>query len=231
MAGRLSLVMLATLLIAVTPPTCPAAPAQEPMVARTVALPGPDLAGKSTLESVLTRRRSVRAYLPGALSLGQVGQLLWAAQGITSPDGKRTTPSARAVYPLEVYVVADGIAGLPAGVYCYEPKGHALGLVAPGNHSAALAAAAPRQDFVARAPLAIVVVGDSLLAAQQFGAHAERWMAMEAGFVVQDVYLQATALGLGTVMVGGFEEGALRRALLLPAGRVPLALMPVGRKK
>ena len=98
-----------------------------------VALPKPDVTGKVTLEQAIAQRRSVREYAPGALTLAEVSQLMWVAQGITGPDGKRATPSARAVYPLQVWLVANDVTGLPAGIYRYEPKEHALAPVSAGD--------------------------------------------------------------------------------------------------
>ena len=228
--------LLATLLLLV--PLCGAAgPAPAPAQAASAAaapsipLPKPDLAGQVTLEKALGSRRSVRAYAPGPLTLAEVSQLLWAAHGITGPGGKRTTPSARAVYPLEVRIAAHDVTGLAPGIYRYLPGEHALAPVALGDPRASVTAAASGQASVEQAPLVIAVAGDSVLAAEKFRARAARWLGMEAGFVVQDVYLEATALGLGTVMVGGFEDAAARRALALPAGWEALALMPVGRTR
>ena len=198
---------------------------------KTVALPKADVTGKVTLERAITQRRSVREYAPGPLTLAEVSQLMWVAQGITGPDGKRATPSARAVYPLQVWLVANDVTGLAAGIYRYEPKEHALALVTPGLQRDSVAAAARGQASIEHAAAVVAVAGDSALAATKFRGNADRWLGMEAGFVVQDVYLEATALGLGTVMVGGFEEAAVRRALGLPPGWEALALMPVGRRK
>ena len=216
--------LVAATLIAAAAPFVPAAGAQ------TVALPRPDVAGSVTLERAIAQRRSVREYAPGPLTLAEVSQLAWVAQGITSPDGKRATPSARAVYPLQVRLVANDVTGLAAGIYRYEPKEHALAFAYAGPRDS-VAAAARGQASVAHAAAIVAVVGDSALAAAKFRGNAERWLGMEAGFVVQDVYLEATALGLGTVMVGGFDEAAANRALGLPPGWKTLALMPVGRRK
>jgi SagB-type dehydrogenase family enzyme len=207
------------------------AAATTPARTDAVVLPKPNLEGRVTLEKTLNQRRSVREYAPGAITLAELSQLAWAAQGITSTDGKRTTPSARAVYPLTVYFVANDVTGLAAGVYRYVPKDHSLARVATGDHVAAMSAATPRQEFIAHAPIIVVVAGDSALAAEKFGRRAERWTAMETGFVVQDIYLESTALGLGTVMVGSFDDVAIRGAIGLVAGQVPYAVMPVGRKK
>jgi len=231
MLGRPLLAAL-VLCALVAPHSAPGAePARTEPGAQAVALPKPDLEGGMTLTRALAQRRSAREYAPGSLTLPQVAQLLWAAHGITGPGGKRTTPSARAVYPLQVWLVANDVAGLPPGIYRYVPADHALALVSAGDHRAALSAAASGQKSIESAPMVVVVAGDSVLAAEKFRGRAAAWLGMEAGFVVQDVYLQATALGLGTVMVGGFQDAATRGALGLPDGWVPLALMPVGRKK
>ena len=195
-----------------------------------VALPQPDTSGKVALERAVAQRRSVREYAPGALTLGEIGQLMWVAQGITSPDGKRATPSARAVYPLQVWLVARDVTGLAPGVYRYLPKEHALQGEPAGLRDSVVTAARGQASIVQAAAI-VAVAGDSVLAAAKFRGFAERWLGMEAGFVVQDVYLECTALGLGTVMVGGFDDFAARRALGLPAGWQALALMPVGRRK
>jgi SagB-type dehydrogenase family enzyme len=208
-----------------------AALSAAPAGASVVALPKPDVTGRVTLEQTIAQRRSVREYAPGALKLAEVAQLMWVAQGITSPDGKRATPSARAVYPLQVWLVANDVTGLPAGIYRYEPKEHALTPIVAGPQRDSVAAAARGQETVQHAAAVVAVIGDSALAAAKFRGNAERWLGMEAGFIVQDVYLECTALGLGTVMVGGFDEGAVRRALGVPAGWEALALLPVGRRK
>jgi SagB-type dehydrogenase family enzyme len=208
-----------------------AAPAAVPGGASLVALPKPDLTGKVTLEKSLATRRSVREYAPGALTLGEVSQILWAAQGITGPGGKRTTPAAHAIYSLEIWLVANDVEDLAPGIYRYAPQEHALALAFSGDHRAAVTAAASGQECVEQAPAVVAISGDSLLTAEKFRQRGVAWLGMEAGFVVQSVYLQVTALGLGTVIVGGFSDEPARVVLGLPAGKVPLAFMPIGRRK
>jgi SagB-type dehydrogenase family enzyme len=208
-----------------------AAPAAVPGSASLIALPKPDVTGKVTLEKALATRRSVREYAPGALTLGEVSQILWAAQGITGPGGKRTTPAAHAIYSLEIWLAANDVKGLPPGIYRYAPQEHALALASAGDHRAAVTAATSGQECVQRAPAVVAISGDSLLTAEKFRQRGVTWLGMEAGFVVQSIYLQVTALGLGTVMVGGFDDEPARALLGLPAGKVPLAFMPVGRRK
>jgi len=69
-----------------------------------VELPEPKLKSDTSIEEALFNRRSVREYSKEALSIEEVSQLLWAAQGITAEWGGRTAPSAGGLYPLEVYL-------------------------------------------------------------------------------------------------------------------------------
>ena len=89
-------------------------------------LPEPRYDSEVSVESTMLNRRSIRNYSGQPLSLQEVSQLLWAAQGITNPGGGRTAPSAGALYPLELYIVAGDVQDLPQGVYRYKPQGHEL---------------------------------------------------------------------------------------------------------
>ncbi|MEW6109823.1 MAG: nitroreductase family protein [Nitrospirota bacterium] len=82
-----------------------------------IILPVPVLAGDTSIEKALSQRRSNRKFKDTPLTLSEISQLLWAAQGITEPSGLRTAPSAGALYPLELYIVAGNVIGLPDGIY------------------------------------------------------------------------------------------------------------------
>ena len=178
--------------------------------------------GDSAEASLGPRIRSVFVVLAAA------GQLLWAAQGVTSSAGERTAPSAGALYPLEVYLVAGSVDVLPAGVYRYRPQKHALRVHLAGDRRRELGEAALGQTAVSKAPAVLVVVALYARTARKYGVRAERYVHIEAGHVAQNVYLQAQVLGLGTVIVGAFEDDAVRSALELPQTESPLALLPVG---
>ncbi len=87
-----------------------------------------------SLETALRKRRSRREYAPGPLSLAELSQLLWAAQGETTPEGFRTAPSGGALYPLEVYVLAGNVTNLASGIYRYAPYSHTLRQVVDGDY-------------------------------------------------------------------------------------------------
>jgi SagB-type dehydrogenase family enzyme len=196
-----------------------------------IALPAPQLKGKLSVEEALHHRRSVRDYSKGALSLPEVSQLLWAAQGITQrAGGLRAAPSAGATYPLEVYLVAGDVRGLPAGIYRYVPARHALLRKADGDVRAKLRDASLGQRWVKEAPAVIVLAAVYARTASRYGGRAERYVDIEVGHAGENVYLQAEALGLGTVAVGAFSDGDVKKVLGLKAEEAPLYLMPVGRK-
>jgi len=187
--------------------------------------------GPVSVERALASRRSQRSYTEAPLSLAEVAQLLWAAQGVTGSDGLRTAPSAGALYPLEIHLVAGEVSGLAPGVYRYDPERHGLRQQVEGDLREALAEKALEQSWVADAPALLVITAVVQRTARKYGSRAERYVLIEAGHAAQNVYLQAEALGLGTVIVGAFEDEPLGRLLRLPPGQRPVGLMPVGRRK
>jgi SagB-type dehydrogenase family enzyme len=198
---------------------------------RVVSLPAPRTDGTLALERALSERVSTREFRAQPLPLSKVGQLLWAAQGRTHGGGRRTAPSAGALYPLEVYLLAGEVEGLEAGLYRYQPHGHTLLEVTRADLRAELAEAALEQEFVGQAPAVIVVAGVVERTARKYGGRATRYMHMEVGAVAQNVYLQATALGLGTVFVGAFSDSRVADLLSLRRGEEALAILPVGRPR
>jgi len=196
-----------------------------------IKLPPPRLDSPTSIESALRRRRSVREFRQEALTLAEVSQLLWSAQGITDPEGKRTAPSAGALYPLEVFLVAGGQDELPAGVYRYRPPGHDLIPVVQGDQRAKLAAAALEQDWLKDAPVTFSIAAVYERTARKYKQRAERYVHMEVGHAAQNVHLQAVALDLGTVVVGVFDDAEVKRVLTLAANEEPLCLMPLSKPR
>jgi SagB-type dehydrogenase family enzyme len=199
-----------------------------------IRLPEPRLIGDLAVESALETRRSVRHYTKEATEVSQISQLMWSAQGITRErdhvrgGGFRTAPSAGALYPLELYVVAGEVSRLPAGIYHYLPSQHSLVTIKSGDYREQLAAAALGQQWVEDAPVAIVVTGIPERTAGKYGKRAQRYVHIECGAVCQNIYLQSEALELGTVLVGAFQDDRVATLLDLKPGESPLAIMPVG---
>jgi SagB-type dehydrogenase family enzyme len=223
---RMQTLLLAVLIAGVT--AAGAGIAQDG--AERVKLPAPSLKGSMTVEEALKQRRSVREFSTVALELAEVAQLLWAAQGATSPDGHRAAPSAGALYPLELYLVAGNVAGLPAGLYRYQSAAHELVRLSRGDLRQDLAAAARGQVSVRSAPAVLAIAGVYQRTAVKYGERAPRYVHIEVGHAAQNVYLQVQARGLATVIVGAFDDKRVQELLGLPGDQVPLALLPVGRR-
>ena len=205
---------------------CAAGPASGGAAPASVAatdLPPPMLSSDLSFEETLARRRSVREYCDQPLTTAEMGQLLWAAQGITSEQGYRTAPSAGALYPLEIYLVtADG-------VLHYDPSHHRLEPVGHIDARPALYEAALRQEPVLAAPAVFVITVVYNRTAQKYGDHrGSRYVHLEAGHAAQNLLLQATALGLGAVPIGAFDDQEVQQALGLVEDHQPLYLLPVG---
>ncbi len=194
-------------------------------------LPMPLFEGNMSLEEAILRRRSIREYLDEPLTLQQLSQLLWAAQGITETRwGFRASPSAGATYPLEIYVVVgeEGVEGLDAGVYIYRPHSHSLFLVKKDDVREELYEACLKQDWVKNAPVVFVIAADYERTTRVYGDRGIRYVHMEVGHVGQNIYLEATALGLGTVAVGAFYDDDVRIIIGAPENHHPLYVMPIG---
>jgi SagB-type dehydrogenase family enzyme len=195
-----------------------------------ISLPEPKRESEKSIEEALIERRSVREYEDAALSLSEIGQLLWAAQGITSERGFRTAPSAGALYPLELYLVVGDVEQLPPGVYKYKPDMHRLINTAQGDLRDELQAASLDQSAIGDAPAVIVIAAVYERTTVKYGDRGNRYVHMEVGSAVQNVYLQAVSLDLGTVIIGAFHDQNIKSLLHMQENEHPLAIMPVGRK-
>jgi SagB-type dehydrogenase family enzyme len=187
-----------------------------------VPLPSPTTTGTISLEKAIGKRRSLRAFRPDPLPMATIGQLLWAGQGVTSPDGKRAAPSAGALYPLELYVVT------PKQVMHYLPDGHRTETRAVSDLRPGLKAAAVGQATVATAPVVIVVAAAPGRLSHRYGAQAEEFVQIEVGHASQNILLQAAALGLAAVPVGSLDSSRAADTLALPSDQTVPYLIPVG---
>jgi SagB-type dehydrogenase family enzyme len=201
----------------------PASPTQR------IVLPDPRTDGDISVEKALQTRRSVRSYKNDPLDLVEISQLVWSAQGITTERGFRTAPSAGALYPLELYVIAGRIENLPSAIYKYSPRQHALINVISGDKRTELSRAALRQGAIRKAPAVLLFCAVYERTTGKYGHRGIRYVHMEVGHAAQNVCLQAIALGLHTAVIGAFRDGAVKAIAQLPAGEQPLYFVPVGR--
>lgn len=185
----------------------------------------------ASLEELLRQRRSIRGYADAPLAQDEVMKLLWAGQGTTAAWGGRTAPSAGALYPLELYVAVGNVENLAPGVYRYDPWQNKLSLVKKGDLRNSLALASLGQSSVADAAIDIVIAAVYKRTTAKYGSRGERYVHIEVGHAAQNVCLQATALNLGLVTIGAFDDTGVAKIIGMSGDEVPLYVIPVGRIK
>jgi SagB-type dehydrogenase family enzyme len=193
-----------------------------------ITLPEPVYDSEASLEETLLARRSVRSYSEEPITLQQLSQLLWAGQGITDPSGKRTAPSAGALYPLKLYVVAGNVGGLGTGVYEYEPETHTLVKTMDGDQRQSLAQVALSQTCVELGAIDIIITANYEITTVKYGERGIRYVHIEAGHAAQNICLEAVALKLGAVTIGAFDDDGVHQVLELSDDEVPLYIIPAG---
>ncbi len=200
-----------------------------PLSSRNIKLPELKYESNTSVEQVLLKRRSIRTYSDEPLTLVELSQILWAAQGITDAQrGYRTAPSAGALYPLEVYAVVENVEGIAQGVYQYRPHQHELAPVRAGSVNEALTDAALGQSSVKDGAVVIVISAVHERTTVKYGERGIRYVHFEAGHAAQNIYLQAVSLNLGMVVIGAFHEEEVRKILNMPEAEHPLYIIPMG---
>lgn len=187
---------------------------------KVIKLPKPNLNRSGTVMKALSERQSTREYASKALSLADLSDLLWAANGINRSDsGKRTAPSAMNKQDVDVYVV------LPEGTYLYDAKKHQLNQVAEGDHRGAVAGG---QAFVKTAPVSLVLVSDISRFGDAKSARNQLMGAMDAGIVSQNISLFCSSANLATVPRASMDFDQLKKVLKLKETQMPMMNHPVG---
>jgi len=200
-----------------------------------IKLPSPNLDSRLSLEKALSSRRSRRDLLNEPLTIKQISQLLWAAQGVTVDWGGRTAPSVKSVYPLTVYFLSHQVESLNPGLYRYWPGDrepvHRLTLVKPGDLLKDLTETV-NQSSLSVAPAVLIITGNfEKMTAAFDNEKADFNVYLEAGHVGQNIYLEVESLGLGTVALSSFDPEKVHDLLELPEEETVIYLFPVGLPK
>jgi SagB-type dehydrogenase family enzyme len=199
---------------------------QEPPLYKTypdtlsIELPNVDLSELASIKTLdlattIATRRSRRRYnTQSTLSLEQLSQLLFLAQGITWDEREfRTVPSSGALYPLEIYPIVHRVDGLEPGIYHHAIQNHQLELIKAGDLRQPLIKAGLNQDFLGEAQVCFVISGIFQRTRWKYHERTYRYVLLEAGHLGQNLYLAATALGLGVCGIGAFFDDPLNELL------------------
>lgn len=196
----------------------------------TVELLQPSFFGTVSIEEVLNERRTRRDFAETSLSLTNLSQLLWAAQGETDEFGHRTAPSAHAIYPITVFVAVSDVFGVAPGLYMYQPETHSLGLLKEGDPRSAFADVT-QQPHPQNAPATLILSANYLKPLEYFEPESSKQVTLqESGHIGQNIYLQAEALDLAMVVMGGFDPIAAREMIGASDDENIVYLIPIGNR-
>ena len=205
----------------------------------TYLLPSPITDGKVSVESTFANRRSQRYYMDQAISAEQLGQILWAAYGVTSPQpdrpttrgGFRTPPSAGGRYPLELHAVIGKVDGIEPGVYRYISEEHKIVRTIDRDIREELCTVALGQTFVKEAPVTIFYSGIFERTTERYNERGLRYVWIDLGHSAENLLLQTEALGLGACVIGSFYDDQATALMMLPEGETPMYIVTVGHKR
>lgn len=190
---------------------------------QTITLKSPDTTRGLTVMKALTLRASIKEFDTSSLKLQDLSDLLWAANGVNRPEsGKRTAPSAQNAQDIDIYVF------MKSAVYLYDAKKHQLNFVTDGDYRMLIAG---RQEWVAQAPVVLLLVSD----VSRFRAGTDSlkiiWAAMDAGIVSQNIAVFCAGVGLATVPRASMDQQKLRELLKLKDTQYIMLNNPVGYRK
>ena len=179
-----------------------------------IKLPSPNLKSDVSLKSALEKRKTSRVFSDKSLSELDISNLLWAAYGQNRPNGKRTVPVARGIYAVEMYVA------LSDGVYKHDLADNSLKIVTAKD----MRSFSDGRKMGAKAPVVLVMVADK----DAFDGKGSHYIAMEAGAIMQNIYLYCAGYNLNTVVCGSFNAQEWAKALKLPANKYVILTQVVG---
>lgn len=205
-------------------------------IATDIKLPKPMLNGKISVENSMLKKKSARHFSTAPLTVEQVSQLLWAANGTLPVDAVsgatiKTLPSAGGIYPLEIFLLTGSgtVKGLPAGVFSYNSTSNSLVSISPQDSRLSVAQAALSQLWLAAAPAVIIISAAFNKTTAKYGTRGIQYVYMESGAAVQNLYLQSESLGLKIGVAGAFDETQVSTAMKMPAAVTPLLICAIGK--
>jgi len=196
--------------------------AQRGPARRSITLFPPTLTGDVNFEQLLENSHDVREFATKALSTNQISQLAWAADkvfggGLVSKEAEFTKSSGLNLY----FVIADG-------VFEYDPKLNILKERTDVDVRSKISKASSDDGIIADCPCSIIIAGDMKKLARQLGAKAEKFAAIQAGRVAQNIQIQASAIGLGSIAINDFDITSVRMLGRLDSSVEPISIICAG---
>lgn len=186
--------------------------------------------------NLLNIRKSVRLYNNKKISFKEISLILWAAGGITirynyKLDIFLTYPSAGGLYPLNFYVIINNVENIDKGIYIYNNIYHSLNKLNINNELDLYSISHNQDCFKNVSAIIIVTINFNKTISKYGEINGYKYALLDCGHSGQNIYLMATALGLGTVAIGAFDNEILSNKLKLNKDRIPIYLFPIGKEK
>ena len=188
--------------------------------ANVIQLPKPEIKSEMTLKEALMMRRTSRDFAGSPFSVQDISNLLWCANGINRANGKRTIPAARGIYAISLYVLTE------KGAFKHDLKTNTLHRISAED----LRYTSDGRKMGAKAPL-VVVLAAKANAFGKFNQAAAGYIGVEAGAVIQNIYLYCAAANMNTVVCGSFDRKVLPKALKLAKNEYVVLTQVVGFAK
>ncbi|MBT3980254.1 MAG: SagB/ThcOx family dehydrogenase [Bacteriovoracaceae bacterium] len=202
-----------------------------------ISLPRPIIRGKISIEETISNRRTYRSFARTQIALSDISQLLWSGQGITGRRGNlklRSSPSAGALYPLNLYLIVrkGSVKNVEGGTYLYQPITHSLKLIAKNilNKSHGIPSSV-LQPWMNKSGIKIMITGQYSRSTKKYGKKGRDYTLMEVGHVSQNILLQAQGLLLKAGMAGAFDRPYLQKYWSISKKHLPLMLIAIGKKR
>jgi len=190
------------------------------------------------LGKVLVKRRSRRDYTGDAISGVQLATLLHYGCGVTGAIPGygyrriplRAFPSSGGLQAPEIYLSIQAVEDVAPGLYHYHAVDNVLELMRPGQHGPTLCAMGLKQPYLQTASVVFLITGCFERVRWKYGQRAYKYMCMDAGYLGQNLYLIAEALGLGACGIAGFVDDGMEKLLDLDGcNEMILLLTTVGK--
>ncbi len=198
-----------------------------------VKLPEPEVKGGLPIWECLRRRRSIRDYKNQPVSLRELSQILWGSYGVTAKEWGyylKTAPSAGALYPIEIYVASFKVDGLKEGIYHFNPREMILKGIFEGDFSKEITYACLGQDFILDSAFALILTAIPSRTMGKYRERGIRYILIDLGCIIQNIYLSLTALGMGGCIIGAFSDSAMNKIMNLnPEKELVLAVFSAGK--
>jgi len=188
-----------------------------------ITLNEPDTTRGSNTMKAFADRASQKDYDTTDLSLQDLSDLIWAANGFNRTDTqKRTAPSAINAQDIDIY------AFMKNGVYLYNAFDNDLELVVEGDYRDIIAG---QQHWVKEAPVICVLISD--ISKFKHGTHEQQltWAAFDAGIVSQNISIYCASVGLATRPRASMDNEKIIKTLNLKDSQYPMLNNPVAYPK